>query len=184
MAATLGIGRIATPVAAPPSPAVVPAAADARSKGRSSCCNIIHRVFPKPHAPAGCPYVVAAPGIDEMGGEADIIPARDFRRARDRLKKGAKRGMGFEMLVADARRQDATGVARWFAQARDLHSFCRSTRCQFILSSGATNALEMVSGQSFDAILRNCGIDPQAHWEEMEGWLESRLSRRVIIRRT
>jgi hypothetical protein len=39
----------------------------------------------------------------------------------------------------------------------------------------------MVSGPCLDAILKICGIEPQRHWQEMNEWLEARLSGRVMI---
>jgi hypothetical protein len=40
---------------------------------------------------------------------------------------------------------------------------------------------EMVSGPCFDAILKNCGIDPEKHWREINNWLETKLSGRVAV---
>lgn len=109
-----------------------------------------------------------------------MLTVKDVRRVREKLKK-ARPGTGLEIAVAPARKMAPAG--RWFSDLRELHGLCQSLRCQFVLSSGATSYLEMVSGQSFDAILRTCGIDPQRHWRDMAAWLASRLERRVKLAR-
>lgn len=128
-----------------------------------------------PQQPAKYPYLLVSDKTEE---HADVVAIRDFRRAREKLKK-VKKGTGLEITIAPARKMDAAGVGGWFEDIRELYSFCHSTRCQLILSSGATSMQEMVSGPCFDAILKNCGIDPERHWREMNGWLEARLARRV-----
>lgn len=138
---------------------------------------IIYRLKKAPDAPVKYPYLVVSEDIEN--GRADMVTIGSFRRAKDQLKKKSRKGIGIEVMIAPARKMDGTGVAKWFEDVRDLYSFCHSSRCQFVLSSGASSINEMVSGPCLDAILKNCGIDPQKHWDEMSEWLESRLSRRV-----
>ena len=116
--------------------------------------------------------------MDEPG---DILMISDFRRFKEKLKKKVKKGTGLEVTIAPARKMDAADVGRWFEGIRELYLFCQSSRCQFILSSGATSMHEMVSGPCLDAILKNCDIDPHSHWREMNSWLQARLSRRVSV---
>jgi hypothetical protein len=123
-------------------------------------------------------YLTVSENVDEVS-RVDILAPRDFRRAKERLKKKSKGGAGIEITVEQARKMDAAGVARWVADAHDLYEFCQSAGFQFILSSGATSPAGAVSEQSFDAILKMMSIDPQKHWEDLAGWLESRLERRV-----
>jgi hypothetical protein len=131
-----------------------------------------------PQSAVKYPCLVVSDNVNEP---ADVLTISDFRRVREKLKKGLKKGTGLEVTVAQARKMDATSVGRWFQSVRDLHSFCRSSRCQLVLSSGATSMHEMVSGQCLDAVMRHCGIDPHRHWLEMNGWLEARLTRRMSI---
>ncbi len=140
---------------------------------------VIYRLKKTPDTPVKYQYLVVSEDIEN--GRADMLMISNFRRAKDHLKKKARKGIGLEVMVAPARKMDAIGVAKWFEDLRDLYSFCHSSRCQFVLSSGANSMNEMVSGPCLDAILKNCGIDPQEHWDEMNEWLESRLSRRVSI---
>jgi hypothetical protein len=139
---------------------------------------VVYRLKKAPESPVKYPYLVASENIDES---ADVLTVNDFRRVKERLKKKVKKGTGLEVTVAPARKMDAAGVGRWFDNIRELHSFCHSSRCQLVLSSGATSVHEMVSGPCLDAILKNCGIDPQRHWREMNSWLETKLSRRVSV---
>ena len=137
---------------------------------------VVYRLKKAPESPAKYPYLVVSDSVDEP---ADVVTIRDFRRVKEKLKKKAKKGTGFEVTVAPARKMAAVTVGKWLEDIKDLYSFCHSSRCQFIISSGATSMHEMVSGPCLDAILKNCGIDPQRHWLEMNSWLEARLSRRV-----
>ncbi len=118
--------------------------------------------------------------IDDIQ-HADLVTVQNFDRARERLKKKIRAGAGLEVQVAPARAMDATAVARWLSQVRNLYRFCRLARCQLVVSSGATSLHRMVSGRSMDALLQECGIDPVRYWAELEMWLESRLGRRVTI---
>jgi hypothetical protein len=139
---------------------------------------IIYRLRSTPPAPVKYPYLVVSNNIDET--RADILTISSFRHVRDRLKKKTREGIGLEVAVAQARKMEGTGAARWLADVEELYEFCHSSRCQFILSSGANSTNEMVSGPCLDAILKICGIEPQRHWQEMNEWLEAKLSGRVM----
>jgi RNase P/RNase MRP subunit p30 len=123
------------------------------------------------------PYLLVSEDIDEP---ADILVIRDFNKVKKQLKKKVKKGTGLELTVNPARRMDGGYVGKWFRNLSDLYTFCQSSRCQFILSSGATSEYEMISGPCLDAILKTAGIEPQGHWSSMEKWLGQKLSRNVI----
>ena len=116
---------------------------------------------------------------DDLEESADIILIKAFRRSKEKLKRKVKKGTGLEITIAPARKMDAVSVGKWFEDISELYAFCHSSRCQMILSSGAKSEYEMVSGPCFDAILRNSGIEPERHWQEINNWLEGRLSKRV-----
>jgi hypothetical protein len=103
----------------------------------------------------------------------------DFGKVKERLKKKVKKGTGLEMTVRPARKMDATALGGWFSSVNELYVFCHSSRCQFILSSGAGSAYEMVSGPCLDAILKTADVEPQNHWHKLAQWLEEKLSKRV-----
>ena len=105
---------------------------------------------------------------------------RDFNKVKNELKKKVKKGTGLEMTVNPARKMDGASVGKWFSNLSDLFAFCHSSRCQFILSSGATSEYEMISGPCLDAILKTIGIEPKSHWRSMAKWLEEKLSRNVV----
>jgi len=138
---------------------------------------IIYRLNKAPDTAIRYPYLVVSNDLEN--GRADLLTIGSFNRAKEHLKKKSRKGTGIEIMIAPVRKLDGAGVAKWFEDVRDLYSFCHSSRCQLVLSSGASSINEMVSGPCFDAILKTCGIDPQKHWKEMNWWLESRLSRRV-----
>lgn len=138
---------------------------------------VIHRLRQSPGRAVNYQYLVVSESVEDMP-RLDVLVVKDMGRIKEKLKKKIKPGVGLEMAVAPARKMDA---GRWFSGVRELYSYCQSSGCQFILSSGADSPHSMVSGQCFDAVLETLGIDPQEHWESMQKWLGSRLARRVKI---
>lgn len=110
---------------------------------------------------------------------ADVLMISDFNKVKKKLKKKIKKGTGLELTVNPGRKMDGSSVGKWFSSMRELYAFCQSSRCQFILSSGARSQYEMISGPCLDAILKTAGIEPQSYWYTMEKWLEERLLRNV-----
>lgn len=142
--------------------------------------NTIRRVARKPPVPVKYPYLVVSDQIEDMQ-HADIVVVRNFDRIREKLKKKIRTGVGLEILIAPARLMDSEAIAKWLVQVQDLYRFCKLTRCQLIISSGATSPLTMISGRGLDALLEEFCISPTKYWAELEKWLESRLARRVNI---
>jgi hypothetical protein len=131
------------------------------------------------------PYLVVSEKIDELllsSSSIDIFVVTAFKDINDNLKKKVrkKRGIGLEVSLADLRKSDGLQVGKWFNQIRDLYKFCRSSNSQFILSSGANSVVEMVSGRSFDSILRICDIKPEHYWRELGEWIESKSHTRCL----
>ena len=131
------------------------------------------------------PYLVVSEKIDELllsSSTIDIFVVTAFKDINDNLKKKVRkmRGIGLEVSLADLRKSDGLQVGKWFNQIRDLYKFCRSSNCQFILSSGANSVVEMVSGRSFDSILRICDIKPEHYWRELGEWIESKSHTRCL----
>jgi hypothetical protein len=131
------------------------------------------------------PYLVVSEKIDELllsSSSIDIFVVTAFKEINDNLKKKVrkKRGIGLEVSLADLRKSDGLQVGKWFNQIRDLYKFCRSSNSQFILSSGANSVMEMVSGRSFDSILRICDIKPEHYWRELGEWIESKSHTRCL----
>jgi RNase P/RNase MRP subunit p30 len=116
---------------------------------------------------------------ENVGEPADILMIRDLNKVKKQMKKKVKKGTGLELIVNTARKMDGGSVGKWFNSLNELHTFCHLSRCQFILSSGATSEYEMISGPCLDAILKTVGIEPQGYWSSMGKWLEEKLSRNV-----
>ena len=121
------------------------------------------------------PYLVVS---ENIGEPADILTIRDFNKVKKQMKKKIKKGTGLELTVNPARKMDGRSVGKWFSSLRDLYAFCHSSRCQFILSSGATSQYEMISGPCLDAILKTDFV-PQRYWRNMGKWLEEWILRNV-----
>lgn len=135
----------------------------------------IRRVAGEPASPVKYQYLVVSDRIDDAP-RADMVLVSNFEKAKEKLKKKIRAGAGLEVQVAQARAMDA---AKWVAQVEGLYRFCKLARCQLVITSGATSQWGMVSGRSFDALLKECGIEPSRYWQELERWLKSRLERRV-----
>jgi hypothetical protein len=145
--------------------------------------NIIYRLNRKPSIITNYPYLVVCEKIDQMLSPsiADIFVVKDIKKINANLKKNkVKKGIGLEVTIADLRKADGLQVGKWFNQIRGLYKFCKSSNCQLILSSGANSALEMVSGRSFDSILKICDINPESYWRELELWIESKRRIRCL----
>jgi hypothetical protein len=138
--------------------------------------DLIYRLRTAPSGAVNYPYLIVS---DNIGQPADVLMIRDFNKVKDQLKKKIKKGTGLELTVNAARKMDSGSVGRWFTSLSELYAFCHSSRCQFILSSGARSEYEMISGPCLDAILKIVGIKPESHWRNMGEWVEQRLLRNV-----
>jgi RNase P/RNase MRP subunit p30 len=127
------------------------------------------------------PYLSVSDNVNSLQS-ADLITISNFRNAKASLKKKLKEGLGIEFLLHPARKMDAEDLSKWFAELREAYTFCESSGCQFILSSGARWPIEMISGRSFDEILTEVGIDYHKHWSDLDRWLTSILAKKVITK--
>lgn len=137
---------------------------------------VIYRLKNIPSTPFKYPYLITSENVDDS---SDLLIIKDFYNVKQRLRKKVKKGTGLEITIDPARKMSATSLGTWFRCINEMYRFCRSTRCQFILSSGARSPYDMVSGPCFDAVLKTADIDPQNHWKNMGQWLEAKLSKRI-----
>ncbi|MGH9992671.1 MAG: hypothetical protein ACREAZ_08515 [Nitrososphaera sp.] len=142
--------------------------------------NVVCRLAGIPSSPVKFPYVVVSDRIN-TSQPANVVTLANFSQAKERLKKYCKKGTGLEFSMNRARKMTGPDVAKWFVDIGQASAFCESTGCQLILSSGANAISEMISGRCFDAILKECGVDPDRHWQGMNIWLDTVLARRVTI---
>jgi RNase P/RNase MRP subunit p30 len=129
------------------------------------------------------PYLVVSEKIDEISSfnGLDILVVKDFKKINDNnLKMRIKKcKIGLEVTLADLRKNNGLYIAKQFNQIRYIYKFCKFNNCQFIISSGASSILEMVSGPSLDSILRICDIKPANYWQELAEWIELRCRDKV-----
>ena len=142
----------------------------------------IYRLNQKPAELTNYPYLIVCKRIEEISNSnIDILVIEDFRRIEDNLKRRGRKKIGLEVTVSDGRNQNGLYIGKWFNQIRNLYKFCQLNDYQFILSSGANSALEMVSGRSFDSILKICDIKPEQYWRDLEEWIEAKCQRMVFV---
>jgi hypothetical protein len=96
------------------------------------------------------------------------------------FKGRIRRGVGVEFLIAATRELSSEAVAKWFRNLAEAFDFCESVGCQLVVSSGARDASDMVSGVCFDEILTEAGIDHRKYWKDLDTWLREVVSRKVI----
>jgi hypothetical protein len=150
--------------------------------GEISIDNVIYRINRKPVELTSFPYLVVCKKIEEISDSTtDILVVDDFKRIEDRLKRRVRKRIGLEITVSRARKQDGPNIGKWFKQIRNLYKFCKLNDYQFILSSGANSELEMVSGRSFDSILKICDIKPEQYWRDLAEWIETKYQRMVFV---
>jgi hypothetical protein len=144
--------------------------------------NFIYRLDRKPAELTSYPYLVVCKRIEDISNSStDILVVEDFKKIEADLKKRVRKKLGLEVTVRPARKQDGPTTGKWFNQIRNLYKFCKLNDYQFILSSGANSALEMVSGRSFESILKICDIKPEHYWKDLEEWLETKYQRMVFV---
>jgi RNase P/RNase MRP subunit p30 len=144
--------------------------------------NFVYRLNRKPAESTSYPYLVVCRRIEDISNSTtDILMVENFRRIEADLKKRVKKKLGLEVTVFPARKQDGPDTGKWFNQIRNLYKFCKLNDYQFILSSGANSALEMVSGRSFESILKICDIKPENYWKDLTEWLEAKYQRMVFV---
>ncbi|MFL6475865.1 MAG: hypothetical protein ACJ70Z_07505 [Nitrososphaera sp.] len=134
----------------------------------------IYRLRVAPSKAVSYPYLVVS---DNLAKPSDILTLDDLNSFRKQAKMKLKKGTGIEVTVNPVRKMDSNSIAKWFADLRELYRFCHSSRCQLIISSGASSKYEMVSGPCFDAIFKIVGIEPQSYWSSIEKWLQDKLIR-------
>jgi RNase P/RNase MRP subunit p30 len=150
--------------------------------GKISIDNIIYRINRKPTELTSYPYLVVCKKIEEISASnTDILVVEDLKRIEDHLKRRARKRIGLEVTLSHARKQDGPDVGKWFNQIRNLYRFCKLNDYQFILSSGANSEFEMVSGRSFDSILKICDIKPEQYWRDLAEWIETKYQRMVFV---
>ena len=142
--------------------------------------DVVYRISNRLSRPVHFPCLLVSEKAEALQF-ADLITISSFRRAKPSLKK-AREGLGIEFLLHPARKMNEEELAKWFAELREAHAFCESSGCQFILSSGASFPFEMISGESFDEILAELGINSHRHWNVMEKWLSTTLAQKVIMK--
>lgn len=116
------------------------------------------------------PYLIVSDNIKTLDGKTDLFLIDPFQR-KDAIKSKAKRGLGIEISIALAKKLNATMVGKWLKEVKSIYEFCKSTDCQFILSSGARSINELVSARSFESILKLIGVSPKNYWNEISEWL-------------
>ena len=104
----------------------------------------------------------------------DIFYLKNFQNYKlilKLLKKLNRKNIGIEIKIRDIRICNSYDVGKWVKCIRDVYKFCKLTNNQIIISSGAENEYETISGNTFDSILKIFEIEPITYWNVLEKWL-------------
>ena len=104
----------------------------------------------------------------------DIFYLKSFQNYKSiikLLKKLNRKNIGIEIKIRDIRICNSYDVGKWVKCIRDVYKFCKLTNNQIIISSGAENEYETISGNTFDSILKIFEVDPITYWNDLEKWL-------------
>lgn len=131
-----------------------------------------HGIFPK---------LMVSEDILKINNDTDILTILDLAKIdHSQLKKKINPKIGIEVFISSARTLSGKDLAKWMSEAKYLYRLSKSSGCQFILSSGAKSIFEMISARTFESILSNLGIAPNAYWKDLSNWLASKDSMRSI----
>lgn len=149
-------------------------------RGQVERGGIIYRLESSPALPTDFPYIIVSNSADSAN-LVDLVTVSSYSSAKNALKKKAHKGLGIEFLIGGARLKKGHEIARWLNSLAEAYRFCKSSHCQFILSSGAKTPQELISGICMDAILAEIGIEPHHYWKELEAWVKVVTSRQVVL---
>ncbi len=104
----------------------------------------------------------------------DIFNIKSFQNYKliiKQLKKLNRKNIGIEIKIRDIRICNSYDIGKWVKCIREVYKFCKLTNNQIIISSGAENEYETISGNTFDSILRIFEVEPTTYWNDLEKWL-------------
>ena len=104
----------------------------------------------------------------------DIFTIKNFQNYKSilkQLKKLNRKNIGIEIKIKDIRICDSYEIGKWVKCIKEINKFCKLTNNQIIISSGAENEYETISGNAFDSILKIFEVEPTTYWNDLEKWL-------------
>jgi hypothetical protein len=104
----------------------------------------------------------------------DIFTMKNFQNYKliiKQLKRLNRKNIGIEIKIRDIRTCNSFDIGQWVKCIKEVYKFCKLTNNQIIISSGAENEYETISGNTFDSILKIFEIEPTTYWNDLEKWL-------------
>jgi RNase P/RNase MRP subunit p30 len=111
---------------------------------------------------------------DQKGMAYDILLLNSPFNYKSVLRKLAGKNIGFEILISKLKYCNSYEVGAWFSEVKYIHYLCKKYRHQLILSSGASNAYELISAKMFNSFLNKLDISPNEYWSSLNEWLENK----------
>jgi hypothetical protein len=140
--------------------------------------SFILRLSRKPKTPLFYKYLVIVEEnktiINSKLPPFDIFIFKNFLNYKltiKQIKKLNRKNIGIEIKIRDIRNCNSSDVGKWVKCVKEIYKFCKLTNNQIIISSGADNKYETISGTTFDSILKIFEVDPSNYWNDLEKWL-------------
>jgi hypothetical protein len=140
--------------------------------------SIIIRLKQKPKTPLLYKYLIVMDESETIITSKlpyfDIFYLKNFQNYKSiikLLKKLNRKSIGIEIKIRDIRICNSYDVGKWVKCIKDVYKFCKLNNNQIIISSGAENEYETISGNAFDSILKILEVDPITYWSDLEKWL-------------
>jgi hypothetical protein len=111
---------------------------------------------------------------DHKGMAYDILVLNSPFNYKSVLRKLAGKNIGFEILISKLKYCNSYEIGTWFSEVKYIHYLCKKYRHQLILSSGASNAYELISAKMFNSFLNKLDISPNEYWSSLNEWLENK----------
>ena len=111
---------------------------------------------------------------DQKSTAYDILVLNSPIYYKSVLRKLAGKNIGFEILISKLKYYNSHEIGKWFSEVKYIHYLCKKYRHQLILSSGASNAYELLSAKVFNSFLNKLDIPPTEYWSCLNEWLQNK----------
>jgi RNase P/RNase MRP subunit p30 len=99
---------------------------------------------------------------------------KNLHNIKSLFKKYNGKNIGLEFLISDIRYRDDNDLGKWFFDIKWVYELCKRYNFQFILSSGASTYIDLISLKIFNTILKRIGIESIQYWNDLTVWLDNK----------
>lgn len=112
--------------------------------------------------------------VEDNFYNSDILTVKNLHNIKSLFKKYNGKNIGLEFLISDIRYRDDNDLGKWFFDIKWVYELCKRYNFQFILSSGASRYIDLISLKIFNTILKRIGIESIQYWNDLTVWLDNK----------